>query len=118
MQISTFTFNLQFLSKIVHNISIYLYIERNKQPETMKGRYTMNIKIKVYDGCKYDATTKKVAEITYNDVEKMEIKTISDAVIYNMGYDEPDEYQDYSILTFKDGSTATFRNSSCDIFRA
>lgn len=78
----------------------------------------MNLKVKVYDGCKYDAESKKVAEITYNNVEKMETKTISDEEIYNMGYDEPDENQDYSILTFKDGSTATFRNSRCDIFRA
>lgn len=83
-----------------------------------KGRYTMNIKVKLYDCCKYNPESKKTAEITYNDVEKMEIKTISDAEIYNMGYDEPDEHQDYSILTFKDGSTATFRNSRCDIFRA
>ena len=78
----------------------------------------MNIKVKLYDCCKYNPESKKTAEITYNDVENMEIKMISDAEIYDMGYDEPDEYQDYSILTFNDGSTATFRNSRCDIFRA
>lgn len=77
----------------------------------------MKLKIKIYDSCKYNETSKEVAEVVYNYVEKMEIKTISDEEILDMGYDEPDEYQDYSILTFKDGSTATFRNSRCDIFR-
>lgn len=78
----------------------------------------MTIKAKVYDGCKYNATSKKVAEHIYKDVEKFEVKKISAEDVYNMGFDETDEHNEYAILRFTDGTTATFRNSRVDFFRA
>lgn len=77
----------------------------------------MTLKIKVYDGCKYDKTSKKVWEHIYNDVERFEVKTIGDNEIYNDGYDEVDEHKEYLIMTFEDGTTSTFRNSHVDIFK-
>lgn len=77
----------------------------------------MNLKVKVYSGCKYDLTSEKVTEHTYNDVTNFEVKTISDEEIYKEGFDEVDEYKEYAIMTFADGSIATFRNSHVDIFR-
>lgn len=77
----------------------------------------MNLKVKVYDGCKYDAASKKVAETIYNDVVSLEVKVIADKEILKT-YDETDEYNEYAIITFTDGTTATFRNSHVDIFRA
>jgi hypothetical protein len=77
----------------------------------------MNLKVKVYSGCKYDLASKKVKEHTYNDVIDFEVKKISDEEIYKEGYDEVDEAKEYAIMTFADGSIATFRNSHVDIFR-
>ena len=76
----------------------------------------MNLKVKVYDGCKYDAESKKVAEMIYNDVVSLEVKVIDDNEILKT-YDETDEYNEYAIITFTDGTTATFRNSHIDIFK-
>ena len=38
----------------------------------------MSLKIKVYDGVKYNDGTEKVAETIYNNVEKFEVKRITD----------------------------------------
>lgn len=76
----------------------------------------MNILVKVYDGSKYDATSEKVAETRYNDVVSLEVKSISDDEILKV-FDDVDEYGEYAILTFADGTTSTFRNSHVDIFR-
>ena len=76
----------------------------------------MNILVKVYDGSKYDAISEKVAETRYNDVVSLEVKSISDDEILKV-FDDVDEYGEYAILTFADGTTSTFRNSHVDIFR-
>lgn len=78
----------------------------------------MTIKVKIYDGCKYNETSKKIAEQTYTDIERFDVKMISAEEIYNMGFDETDEFNEYAIMTFTDGTTATFRNSHADFFRA
>ena len=77
----------------------------------------MNLKVEVYDGCKYDAESKKVAETIYNDVATFEVKPMTDEEIFANGFDETDEYGEYAILAFADGTTSTFRNSHVDIFR-
>lgn len=76
----------------------------------------MKILVKVYDGSKYDATSEKVAETRYNDVVSLDVKSISDDEILKV-FDDVDEYGEYAILTFADGTTSTFRNSHVDIFR-
>ena len=76
----------------------------------------MNVLVKVYDGCKYDVTSEKVSEIRYNDVISLDVKHISDDEIFAQGFDDVDEYGEYTILTFADGTTATFRNSYVDMF--
>ena len=76
----------------------------------------MNVLVKVYDGDKYDATSTKVAETRYNDVVSLDVKHISDDEIFAQGFDEVDEYGEYAILTYADGTTSTFRNSHVDIF--
>ena len=75
----------------------------------------MNVLVEVYDGSKYDAASEKVAETRYNDVVSLDVKHISDDEILKV-FDDVDEYGEYSILTFADGTTSTFRNSHVDIF--
>ena len=75
----------------------------------------MKVLIKVYDSSKYDATSEKVTEIRYNDVVSLDVKHISDDEILKV-FDDVDEYGEYAILTFADGTTSTFRNSHVDIF--
>ena len=77
----------------------------------------MDLKVKFYSGCKYDKTSKRIAEHIYNDVMKLEIKVMTDEEIFSNGFDETDEYNEYAIITFADGETATFRNSHIDIFK-
>lgn len=77
----------------------------------------MNITVKFYDVCKYNPKSKKIAEHTYNNVKSIETKVIPDEEILEV-YDCTDPYKEYTILTFTDGETATFRNSLCDMFRA
>ena len=76
----------------------------------------MKILVKVYDGSKYDATSEKVAETLYNDVVSLDVKSISDDEILKV-FDDVDEYGEYAMLTFADGTTSTFRKSHVDIFR-
>ena len=76
----------------------------------------MKVLVKVYDGIKYDAASTKVAEVEYDNVANLEVKTMTDEEIFADGFDETDEYREYAIITFTDGTTATFRNSHVDIF--
>lgn len=73
-------------------------------------------KIEVYDLCKYNPESKVVAEVDYKNIVAFEVKTISPEEI-SATYDMVDDYNEYLILTFADGDTATFRNSYVDMFR-
>lgn len=76
----------------------------------------MKVLVEVYDSCKYEAGSKKVGEARY-DIEKFEVKQISDEEIFKMGFDEVDPHGEYLILTLAGGETSTFRNSLCDMFK-
>lgn len=76
----------------------------------------MNVKIKLYDLPKYDAESKKVAEVEYKGIKSYEVKIIPDEEMLAT-YDMVDEYSEYLILTLADGDTATFRNSHTEMFR-
>ena len=77
----------------------------------------MKLKVKVYSGCKYDKTSKRIEKHNYNDVMKLEVKVMTDEEIFSNGFDKTDEYNEYAIMTFADGTTSTFRNSHIDIFK-
>lgn len=76
----------------------------------------MEIKIKVYDGSKYEASSKKVAEVIYKNVKKADVVKISDDEIFNMGFEETDIFGEYFVVEFEDGEISTFRNSLVDAF--
>ena len=79
----------------------------------------MNVKVKVYNGVKYDRNSEKVAEVEYNNIKSYEVVTGEKAeqIANETDEDGRDEYNEYLILTLENGETATFRNSHVDMFR-
>ena len=76
----------------------------------------MKVKVKVYDICKYNENSKKVAEADY-DIESFEVLNGDQVDIASCGNDE-DDFDEYLVLHLTDGETSTFRNSRVDLFRA
>ena len=73
-----------------------------------------NVKVKVYNGVKYEATSEKVAEIKYKNIKGYEVVT---EIGLDTDENRRDEYNEYLIITLENGETATFRNSHVDLFR-
>ena len=78
----------------------------------------MKVKVKVYDGVKYNADTKKVAEVEY-EIKGFEVVTGERATEIGLSTDENsrDEYNEYLVLDMGKGETSTFCNSHVDMFR-
>ena len=78
----------------------------------------MNVKVKVYNGVKYEATSKKVAEVEYNNIRGYEVVTGDRATDIGLETDETskDEYNEYLIITLEDGETSAFCISHVDMF--
>lgn len=78
----------------------------------------MKVKVKVYDGVKYNVSSKAVADVEYH-VEGFEVVTGNRATEIGLTTDENsrDEYNEYLVLDLGNGETATFCNSRVDLFR-
>ena len=76
----------------------------------------MKFIVKGYDRCKYHRESEKIFELIYEDVVGYEVKVIEDDDPYVQG-NELDDFKEYLILHFADGSQATFRNSYVDLIR-
>lgn len=79
----------------------------------------MNVKVKIYNGVKYDLNSKKIAEVEYNNIKGFEVVTGERATEIGNETDENsrDEYNEYLVITLESGETATFCNSHVDLFR-
>lgn len=77
----------------------------------------MNVKITIYDTCKYKIDSVKVAEVIYKNIKSFEVKEIADEEIFAQGFDETDEYGEYVIIKTSDGENSTFRNSHVDVHK-
>ena len=79
----------------------------------------LDVKVKVYAGVKYDLSNEKVGEVKYKDIKGFEVVTGEKATEIGSMTDEEsrDEYNEYLVITLKDGETATFCNSHVDLFR-
>ncbi len=79
----------------------------------------LNVRVKIYDGVKYSPDAKKVTDVDYFDILGFEIVTGERATQVGLQTDESsrDEYNEYLIITLKDGDKATFGNSHVDLFR-
>ena len=78
----------------------------------------MNAKVKIYNGVKYESSSKKVAEVEYNSIIGYEVVTGDRATKIGLETDKNsrDEYNEYLIITLENGETATFCNSHVDMF--
>lgn len=78
------------------------------------------IKIFVHDGCKYTTKTHKILdEMRYKGLTAWDIiEGGEEAEEIEKGFDasNADEYHEYLVLHFNDGTTATFKNSHVDMF--
>ena len=79
----------------------------------------MNVKVKVYNGVKYNADCEKVAEVEYNNIRSYEVVTGERATEIGLETDENsrDEHNEYLVITLDNGETSTFCNSHVDMFR-
>ena len=79
----------------------------------------MNVKVKIYNECKYNPISKKVAEVIYNNIKGYEVVTGERATEIGNETDanSRDEYNEYLIITLENNETATFCNSHVDMFR-
>lgn len=76
----------------------------------------MQVKVKIYDKCKYHKGSKVIAERFYN-IDGYKVVNKSDNLMYALGFDEVDDFQEYLVLKLKGGEIATFRNSYVDMFK-
>lgn len=80
------------------------------------------VRIYLYEGCKYTAKFAEdlgeEKEITYTGLKNWSIVDGEDATEIENHTDGSciDEYHEYLVLRFVDGSEATFRNSHVDMF--
>ena len=74
--------------------------------------------VKIYDGCKYDSSSKKVFEVSYDFCTGFEVVTGKRATEIERCTDGSciDDHHEYLVLFFEDGTEATFRNSYADLF--
>ena len=78
----------------------------------------MNVKVKIYNGVKYNMKTEKVAEVEYKHIKGFEVVTGERAKEIGNETDanSRDEYNEYLVITLDDGEISTFCNSHVDLF--
>ena len=78
----------------------------------------MNVKVKLYNGVKYNMETEKVAEVEYTNIKGFDVVTGERATKIGNETDanSRDEYNEYLVITLDDGEKLTFCNSHVDLF--
>ena len=76
------------------------------------------VTLDITTGVKYEADSGEETTVTYTGLTQWSIITGEDAlgIEADLSEDEKDEYHEYLVLEFNDGTTATFRNSHVDMF--
>lgn len=79
----------------------------------------MDVKVKIYNGVKYNKDSEKVAEVEYKNIQGFEVVFGERATQIGLETDENsrDEFNKYLVITLEDGETSTFCNSHVDLFR-
>ena len=79
----------------------------------------MDVKVKIYNGVKYNKDSEKVAEVEYKNIQSFKVVCGERATNIGLETDENsrDEFNEYLVITLEDGETSTFCNSHVDLFR-
>lgn len=79
----------------------------------------MDVKVKIYNGVKYNKDSEKVAEVEYKNIQGFEVVFGERATQIGLETDENsrDEFNEYLVIILEDGETSTFCNSHVDLFR-
>ena len=78
----------------------------------------MRVNIKLYDKCKYHEDSKVIAEVDLTGVVSLEVKEIPlSEILKETDGSCVDDYNKYTILTFENGETSTYRHCYVDVFR-
>ena len=83
--------------------------------KSVKGN--MNVKLKIYNGIKYNPKNKIISEIVFN-IKGYKVLTGKKATkVGKQKYENSrDKYNEYLIITLDNGEKLTFRNSYVDMF--
>ena len=78
-----------------------------------------DLKVRVYDRCKYDPKSVKLSDTILTEVDHIEVVSGEDAedVELHLHSWQIDEYAEYVVVVFEDESTVTFKNSYVDVFK-
>lgn len=78
----------------------------------------MRFNIKLYDRCKYEEDSKVIAEVEVTGVVSKVIREIpASEILKETDGSCVDDYNKYTILTFEDGETSTYRHCYVDVLR-
>lgn len=77
----------------------------------------MRVIINFYDTCKYEDDSKVIAECELTDIASFKVKKIPASEILRETDGSCFDYNKYTVLTFENGETRTYRNCYVDIFR-
>ena len=79
----------------------------------------MNVRILLYDKCKYESDSKAAKQVEYRNIQGYEVVTGDRATEIGNETDENsrDEHNEYLIITLENGERATVCNSHVDLFR-
>ena len=78
----------------------------------------MRVNIKLYDKCKYVEESRVIASVDLTGVVSLDVREIPKNEILKITDGScVDDYNKYTILTFENGETSTYRHCYVDVFR-
>ena len=78
----------------------------------------MRINIKLYDRNKYEEDSKVIASVDLTGIASVVVREIPESeILKETDGSCVDDYNKYTILTFNNGETSTYRHCYVDVFR-
>lgn len=78
----------------------------------------MKVNVKLYNECKYEEDSNVIASVDLSGVSNVKVKEIPASEILRVTDGScVDPYNKYTILTFENGETSTYRHCYVDVFK-
>ena len=78
----------------------------------------MRINIKLYDRNKYEEDSKVIASVDITGIASVVVREIPESeILKETDGSCVDDYNKYTVLTFNNGETSTYRHCYVDVFR-